>query len=473
MEMLSRGSPAAALCLLVGSLFALVVGFYRLQGNGATFFSTGWTWVILIILVSLQVFAGYSLVCHSRHARRTGSKECRFVLWTAAVALVLFFLIGEVLLRVVAEETPEGPLLGNVTLLPRDWTSVVSYRRSLWERTSREYGVFVPDEALGWTVGRNRQGVGPYGETYLSNEDGLRTGQNGPTIKNDPAGLRIAILGDSYTFGEDVSYGDTWGHQLEMLMGPGTQVLNFGVPGYGIDQAYLRYLRDVRDWHPHVVILSFISHDLVRSGMTYYWIGFPGAAVPGAKPRFSYVDNQLTVLNYPLPAPERIYSTPAIEDLPYVRSDSAYRPTDWDRHLYQYSYLLRFAISWNPPQLSSSYELDQDVQRIDERILQAFVRDAAAAKSRPLVVFLPEYREFRNASGPLSKRDRLGTRVAQAAGVEFLDLTACLETVDNHDRFTSGWHYTRAANAAVAHCLHRGLTRSNAVMRQQEPRASR
>ena len=31
------------------------------------------------------------------------------------------------------------------------------------------------------------------------------------------------------------------------------------------DQAYLRYLRDVRPWRPQVVILGLIDHDLRRS----------------------------------------------------------------------------------------------------------------------------------------------------------------------------------------------------------------
>lgn len=461
-------SAAVALYLLAGSAFSLIVVFYRLQGHVATLGPAGMAWVAVIVPMGGLVFASVTLLGHYRYSRRTGSKQLQLVLSMGCVALVLFFLGAEVMVRVLAEETPEGPLVGDTVLLPRDWARVLAHRRASWEQASREYGVFTIDETLGWTVGRNRKGVGPHNETYWSNDDGLRTQQIGVSLRDRPAAFRIAIIGDSYTFGEDVSYEDTWGHQLETLMGPAVEVLNFGVPGYGIDQAFLRYLRDVRDWHPDLVILSFISHDLVRSGMVYYWIGFQGAAVPGAKPRFSLDGGQLTLLNYPLPSPEHIQSTSTIGNLPFIQSDSAYHPADWEWHLYQYSYLLRFAISWQFHPVASGYELDPGVQEINEAILKSFVRTAQAAGSHPMVVFLPEYQEFRQSSGMLD-RGLLGRRVARKAGVELLDLTSCLEAVPNGLRFTTGWHYTPHANRAVAHCLQAQIMEANGVSRKRKP----
>jgi hypothetical protein len=58
-------------------------------------------------------------------------------------------------------------------------------------------------------------------------------------------------------------------------LGPQVQVLHFGVDGYGVDQAYLRYQRDVRPWHPDLVILGFINHDLHRSLAVYSFVSFP------------------------------------------------------------------------------------------------------------------------------------------------------------------------------------------------------
>ncbi|MCC2643554.1 MAG: hypothetical protein K0S45_3967 [Nitrospira sp.] len=466
--MVSRISAVGALYLLAGSFFSLIVLFYRLQGHWATLSSAIGAWVAIIILVGLLALASVSLLYHYRHSRRTGSKEFRFILSMGFIGIALCFLSGEVIVRVLAEETPEGPFLANTVLLPREWPRVLTHRRSIWEQASREYGVFTADDALGWTVGPNRSGAGPHGETYVSSADGLRTLRSGASLREQPAALRIAILGDSYTFGQDVSFEDTWGHRLETLMGPGVQVLNFGVPAYGIDQAYARYLRDVRDWRPDIVILSFISHDLVRSGMVYYWIGFPGAAVPGAKPRFSLAAEELTLVNVPLPSQEHIYSTSTIGDLPFIQSDSMYQAVDWEWHLYQYSYFFRFAISWQFSPLSSSYALDDDVRKVNEAIFTSFVRTAQAEESLPIVVFLPEYHEFQQPFGTLAERDLLGRRVAREAGVEFVDLTPCLEAVASGDRFTTGWHYTPHANAAVARCLQSEIMKAHAATQSQK-----
>ena len=389
-----------------------------------------------------------------RQSGSSGTNHFQLVVWASCMAFALFFAGAEVMLRLLSEEHPEGPILGNTILLPRDWSRVVAHRRLSWEQASRDYGLFVQDELLGWTVGPNRKGAGPHGETYFSNEDGLRTEQNGASLRSRSSALRIAILGDSYTFGEDVSYKDTWGHRLKTLMGPDAQVLNFGVPAYGIDQAFLRYLRDARDWHPDIVILSFISHDVVRTGMVYYWIGFQGAAVPGAKPRFVLNGEQLTLLNIPLPAPQEIYSTSSVDKLPFVQADSAYNAADWIPHFYQYSYVLRWLVSWSFNSSASLYRINHEDQKVNEAILNVFLRTARAAGSFPIIVFLPEYMEFRQSLHNGSGSDLLGKRVAREAGVEVLDLTPCLEEVPMEDRFTLGWHYTSHANGAVARCLH-------------------
>ena len=80
---------------------------------------------------------------------------------------------------------------------------------------------------------------------------------------------RVALIGDSFTFGEGVRFEDTWGSVLGEALGTHCQVLNFGVPGYGIDQIYLRYMKDVRPWHPTIVIASFIEDDLWRTMSVY------------------------------------------------------------------------------------------------------------------------------------------------------------------------------------------------------------
>ena len=117
--------------------------------------------------------------------------------------------------------------------------------------------------------------------------------------------FRIALIGDSHAFSFEVPFEDSWGYHLQRLLGDGTQVLNFGVDGYGIDQAYLRYQRDVRPWKPKVVVIGFAGHDLWRALAVYPFVSFrwPGYLV---KPRFAIEKEGLKLLNAPLPTPAEI-----------------------------------------------------------------------------------------------------------------------------------------------------------------------
>ncbi|HMU30299.1 MAG TPA: SGNH/GDSL hydrolase family protein [Nitrospira sp.] len=449
LDMISLVSLPVALCGLAASFFSFIVIFYRLQHQGIDLWHAGG----LLFIIAVFCLACISLSAHYRHTRRIASKAFTLQLTATGIALALLFLGAEVMIRVVAEQTPEETFVGDTVLLPREWQRVQAHRLADWERSRQQSTIIEPDATLGWTIGPNRKEIGIFGEMYFSNAYGLRTLANETDPKATAPALRIAISGNSYAYGLDVTYDETWGHQLESRIGQHVQVLNFGVPAYGLDQSYLRYLRDIQDWHPDIVILALISHDLVRSGLVYYLIGFQGGRVPGAKPRLSVVGEEPFALNLPLPSPERIYSTSSIEDLPFVDFDIAYRPADWKWHLYQYSYLLRFAVSWNPTSLWSPYELAPDVERVDKAILKSFVDTVRATGSTPLVVFLPEYGEFRHSVRSPSEQQLLGRRVLQEAGVKFLDLTACLELVNATSRFTLGWHYTAAANSAVAECL--------------------
>ena len=101
------------------------------------------------------------------------------------------------------------------------------------------------------------------------------------------------MLGDSFTFGEDVGDDETYSHHLEQLL-PGTEVINLGVHGYGHDQMLI-YLREegVR-YRPDVVILGFLTGDMERNVLSFR---------DYAKPRFVLDGGKLALRNSPVPPP--------------------------------------------------------------------------------------------------------------------------------------------------------------------------
>lgn len=384
----------------------------------------------------------------------------RLLLAMGFVSMTLTLGLGEMLVRFYAVSSPEGPLVGDVRLLPRHWADVAAYRRRYSLQPAWNSGVFVFDSQLGWTVAPGRSGTGNEHEKIFSGAEGTRAPNDGYSFNTRSAHTRIALVGNSYVFGQDVNYEDTWGFQLEQRLGHDIQILNFGVPAYGIDQAYLRYLKDVRRWRPKIAILGLISHDLLRTTMVYYAVGFTGALVPGAKPRFTIKHDQLTLLNVPLISPEAVHAVHSIQDLPFIDYDRTYRPTEWQPHWYEFSYLLRFAISVCSPfgsvsasqGVSASPPANQETVSLNRAILQSFVREAKANGTIPLIVFFPSYQEFRD-NGQLLTTPLLGQQVLKQAGVDFVDLTDCIQGIEKSKVFTPGWHYTPEVNSLVEQCL--------------------
>jgi lysophospholipase L1-like esterase len=78
---------------------------------------------------------------------------------------------------------------------------------------------------------------------------------------------RIVVLGDSYTFGLGVEFGQTYGKRLEArlsrALGP-TEVINFGVSGYNTVQE-LATLREIAArYRPDLIVVGFVLNDVER-----------------------------------------------------------------------------------------------------------------------------------------------------------------------------------------------------------------
>ena len=110
-----------------------------------------------------------------------------------------------------------------------------------------------------------RPGALVHGEVeYRIDALGLR----GPeTTVEKPAGVRrVAVLGDSIAFGYWVAEADGFPRQLEtMLRGLGggrVEVLDFGVPGYNLDQEIETLRTKALAFSPDVVVVAFCLNDL-------------------------------------------------------------------------------------------------------------------------------------------------------------------------------------------------------------------
>lgn len=127
-----------------------------------------------------------------------------------------------------------------------------------------------------------------------------------------PGMRRILTFGNSFTFCDEVPAEDSFQTQLEAL-DPGFEVLNFGVSGYGTDQAWLRYQRIGRDLGAEVVCLGLMLENIGRNVNRYrpLWASRTGVCV--TKPRF-LIDDAGALTLQPQPFATRAELHAAIED---------------------------------------------------------------------------------------------------------------------------------------------------------------
>jgi hypothetical protein len=381
-----------------------------------------------------------------RAARTTGQRQLALKVAVPVASVVLILVFGEALIRLLASPTPAGPAFLNTLLLPRSWSDERVRYRALQNAMTRDT-YLIPDELLGWTVGPNR-GSG----LYFSSSEGIRSAAPNTRYADRQPLYRIATVGDSFTFAEEVPFEASWPNRLEQQLRSNVQVLNFGVSAYGIDQAYLRYLRDVRAWHPDLVVLGLIQADLFRSLAVYNFLSKPEWTWPFAKPRLvADANGTVRPLNVPVPSSQEILSISAITDLPFIEYDPGFEPTEWTWRPYHHSYLVRLALSLTRRSREESEDVSRQAIALGADIIASFARIAKDDGSTPFVVYFPSRSDFWESARP-EKIRVLGFLRERAIPHE--DLTSCLGKLGESALFIEGrTHYSPEGNARVATCL--------------------
>jgi len=378
----------------------------------------------------------------------------------AALTLLLVLLTLEVIGRVGLLLVPS--LIG----MPSRSTGAI-----LNEQTQRIEQLLAPDSLrreeidpeLGW---RYRPGYARGADVV--NQQGtrnLRTYESSPP----PDAIRVAVFGDSFVYGNEVGTADSWPTRLE-AMDPRLEVPNYGVGGYGADQALLRYRRDGTRLHPQIVVLGFTPDDLRRL-VNVYRRFIDDREWPLAKPRFVLgAHGGLRLLPSPLPtaaAYERLREQPTrVREL--GRHDAWYAPEIYEDPLFDWSGAVRLGsdiavrlrehfFGNNRLLRGGVFNTDAEAFRIQEAIFREFAAEVKRSGARPVIVFLPDAGSVAEArsGGPTPYTPLL--TVLRQAGIDYIDTAPALveASASEHSTglFMPGGHYSPRGNAIVAAAL--------------------
>lgn len=250
------------------------------------------------------------------------------------LSILAALILAECTVRVISKTDSDGQRYFRGRMLRPYALPVVSSTEIIQAYLESSSSYLIYDPYLGWTIDANAE-----------SEDGLYR-SNAQAIRSDieydlqptPGTVRIAIFGDSFTHGDDVPLEDTWGHHLELLLNQRAyhvEVMNFGVGGYGIDQAFLRWQRMGRDYSPHIVIFGFQAENVLRNLNIIRTFYFRNSGIPFTKPRFVLENGDLSLVNSPTMPPEQVpnllasFSESPLADYEFFFDSDRYTPYWW------------------------------------------------------------------------------------------------------------------------------------------------
>lgn len=262
---------------------------------------------------------------------------------------------------------------------------------------------------LGWYHQKSKAAILRVGdrETPLhTNSLGFR-GQREYAAHKPEGVRRTLVLGDSFVFGFGVRDEETFSAILESR-DPSLEMVNAGVPGYGIDQIFLSFSTLGKSLKPDYVLIGIFPDDFWRATRAFADTGH-------AKPYFSLsAKGDLVLHNVPVPPPYTLQTNqyPQLIDRGPVENllqrSTVYRKVR--------KAVLKIGKSLNWVDWSS-----EDEWILGRVILTQLIREVREAGAHPLVVIIPPERWMKDEHWDAIQLSLL--RFFRREGVDFLDLT--------------------------------------------------
>ncbi|MEE9145434.1 MAG: SGNH/GDSL hydrolase family protein [Candidatus Binatia bacterium] len=326
------------------------------------------------------------------------------------------------------------------------------------------------DRILGWVIRENakfeiitKEGT----ITYTSNSQGLRASQN-YSLRAAANLTRIAAFGDSFTHSDDVNDHETWEAQLERL-NPSFQVLNFGVGGYGVDQAFLRYQMQGKSFSPTTVLIGMMAENIQRHVNTFRPFYHKKTNIPLTKPRFAVKDGQLVLLANPissLDAYERLLSKNSSKELQRIGRYDYYFQNEYSSDWFDFlrsARLVKIFMSLlkhrpRPIYKHGLYFAQSSAFAVTTHLLRAFYEKVKQDGTKPVILIFPALEDLKTLNRGNRPSYEPLLQWLSTRGLVYFDIAEAFTGIRPADlsQLVRG-HYTAAGNKLVARYLLKRL----------------
>jgi hypothetical protein len=335
------------------------------------------------------------------------------------------------------------------------------------------------DAELGWSRKPNtsKKDLGRY--PYSIDALGSRTN---PQHEHLPVG--VATFGDSYTFCREVEDHETW--QAFLAEDIGSNVLNYGVGNYGLDQALLRLHREWAAVRAPFVIVGVVPQTIARNLSVWKHYNEFGNVL-AFKPRFCLEEGRLRLVPNVIDCRDKFFRLEQYLD--HFQQFDYFHHRRFKREAFRVPYLASAVVNWRAvaligakavrryasfPSLRSALSIvidehldtggvmqtvalfrEREPVELFEALVDEYVRCARENGFFPVLAILPMQDDCRyirrHGSFYAHVMERLRRRVV------VVDAAPALLARSDVSRLFREWHYSPEGNKVVAATLAEAL----------------
>jgi hypothetical protein len=295
------------------------------------------------------------------------------------------------------------------------------------------------DQELGWSPRPSTSGKeNIWGTKVTISKEGIRLNGFNEYIKDEPL---ILAVGDSLTFGDQVSDDETWPSYLEKYSK--SRVINGGVFNYGIDQIFLRTESLFKKYKPQIIIFSFIPRDIDRAGQSM--------RAGLSKPYFNIVNGQLKLHN---------------THINIAENKIEYKIGSFKKYLGHSFFINEFMMKINPQYWLIGNDSDLEIKNKPVAVSCLILKKLKEILSKNNIkgIILAQYSHYNLYKNQSLKNMKEVLECASQMNLETLDLLPVLESVraKNKKKYEGLFdtHMTSKGNSFVAKELNNFLKRT-------------
>ena len=342
------------------------------------------------------------------------------------------------------------------------------------------------DSELGWVRKPNTS----HTENGKEGKTKWNIGENGARINPgfEQINSKISCYGDSFTFCRQVNDDKTWEHFLSKLQQ--TNVLNFGVGNYGIDQSLLRLKREYLTNKTPIVVLAVVP-DTISRILSVWKHYYEYGNTFGFKPRFSIKNKNLELIKNPLDSEAKFYDYKT--HLEIIKKYDYFYTKKFKKEKIHFPYTLTlfknpkrnfliiywvlkiqftkklgkkfFDIEWNPMQIIMKINLNWRINlfkkhnnvELLKKIIENYVSFSKQQQFKAIFMFLPQKDDLGFIKKNYNYYESFIKDISNIDGLFVVDITKNLLKVKNLDELYSdsneyGGHFSAKGNEKIA-CL--------------------